>query len=71
MSTAPKLWKFTKWLPRSWRLELLAALSWPEFETSRLWLVPDANSASGLRVTHVPLAQTQALEADARLSLAP
>lgn len=35
---APRLWRLTKWLPRSWRLALLEALAWPEFEVKRLWL---------------------------------
>lgn len=51
----PRLWHVVKWLPRSWRLALLRALAWPEFEVDRLVAVAGPGTTTGLRVERVPL----------------
>lgn len=33
------VWRIGSCLPRSWRIELLKGLAWPEFEITRLWIV--------------------------------
>lgn len=56
--SAPGLRRFTKWLPHSWRLALLKALAWPEYEVSLLSHVYDEGERSP-RVERLPLNEAE------------
>lgn len=51
----PKLWRATRFLPYGWKLDLLKALAWPEFEVRRRLVVSDPGSPMGVRVVMEPL----------------
>lgn len=56
-------------MPRRWRIALLRELAWPEFTVTREWVVSDRMMVSGIRVVQIPLEDTPASEAAARLHL--
>lgn len=60
-SHSPHLRWLNKWLPRSWRLDLLEALAWPEFEVKRYWLVPSDDGAPG-RIEMLSMNETRQRE---------
>jgi hypothetical protein len=53
-------------LPRSWRLSLLEALAYPEFEVRRGWVVADPSRPDGIGVEYITLEQKRSREAEAR-----
>lgn len=57
MRSPPAIWYVSRYLPRSWRVKLLEALAWPEFEVRRCWM------HEGRMDFTIPLHETLAAEA--------
>lgn len=61
---------FFRHMPRSWRLAILKAAAWPEFDVRQMRLEPAPDSPIGCKVGFIPLSEVPAADGRDRALMA-